>query len=312
MTLLHYISLTKFARVALNYLRLWMSFGKRKSKWPGDSAFLVLNLDLKTFQKASISYRILIQIDGPSNMKRVIKQQPSKKLGKSFYQKEELDSSAWEEYQKKESSDKSFQRIDLNTLLISKPRYRYRLLIVLNELVELSQEFYQTQRVGLAYNIIGFEGKIQLFSTYALRYANAIPINRVRLYYFFSDTASSVNELLRQKDKAKIDLFFDNNKESSASSMLDLSDFCSPLVTQKRFYFNCTGAKAMCFIKFSIGMTRSQFPVDVSRLQMKELREGTHIYTPIGTYYSCEPLPGEWVDMMPNIKEYNASFEQSK
>lgn len=92
--------------------------------------------------------------------------------------------------------------------------------------------------------------------------------------------------------------------------MIDLSDFCSPLVTQKRFYFNCTGSKAICFVKFSIGMARSSKPVDASRLQMKEAKEGTHIYIPSGQYYACEPLPGDWLDLIPNIKEYNVNFEK--
>lgn len=92
--------------------------------------------------------------------------------------------------------------------------------------------------------------------------------------------------------------------------MLDISDFCSPLVTHKRYYFNCTGTKAMCFIKLSIGLTRGSKAVDVSRLQMREAKEGTRIYIPSGQYYSCEPLPPDWLDLIPNIKEYNANFEK--
>lgn len=136
--------------------------------------------------------------DGPRSSR--VGKHSVKKLGISFYQKDDEDSNAWQEYQKKENSNSSFQQIDLNALLLSKPRIRYKLLVVLNELVELSPEFFQTQRITLSYNFIGFEQKIQLYSSYALRYGKTIPINRVKLFYFFADSFYNVNEQLRQKD----------------------------------------------------------------------------------------------------------------
>ena len=83
--------------------------------------------------------------------------------------------------------------------------------------------------------------------------------------------------------------------------MLDLSDFCSPLVAQKQFWFNCTGKKAMCFIRCSFGLVRSPAPVEVSRIPMKELVENSGLYVPSTTYYTCEPLPQEWLEMIPNL-----------
>ncbi len=84
--------------------------------------------------------------------------------------------------------------------------------------------------------------------------------------------------------------------------MLDLSDFCSPLVTQKQFWFNCTGKKAMCFIKCAVGLVRTVSPVEVSRIPMKELMEDSGLYVPSTTYYTCDPLPQEWLDMIPNLR----------
>ena len=83
--------------------------------------------------------------------------------------------------------------------------------------------------------------------------------------------------------------------------MLDLSDFCSPLVTQKKYYFNCTGPKSLCFIKLSIGMHREDKPVDVSRIPMKEYKDGVPIVVPATHYYTCEPLLPEWIDLIPEF-----------
>ena len=93
--------------------------------------------------------------------------------------------------------------------------------------------------------------------------------------------------------------------------MLDLSDLCSPLMTQKRFYFNCTGTKAMCYIKVAIGLIKSEKVIDASRVDIKQLKEGYPIYIPAHTYYVCEPLPTEWLDLVPNIRENIGKFGSS-
>jgi len=94
--------------------------------------------------------------------------------------------------------------------------------------------------------------------------------------------------------------------------MLDLSDFCSPLVTQKRYYFNCTGAKAVCYIKLAIGLVRSEKQLDVSKIEIKQANEDYPIYVPMQTYYACEPLPDEWLSLVPNIRESIGKYAEVK
>ncbi len=101
---------------------------------------------------------------------------------------------------------------------------------------------------------------------------------------------------------------FDGEKTPRAVTMLDLSDFCSPLVSQRRFYYNCTGINAMCYIKLAIGLVRSDRQVDVSKIEIKQVKEGSPIYVPANNYYACEPLPTEWLDMIPDIRNSIARF----
>ena len=140
---------------------------------------------------------------------------------------------------------------------------------------------------------------------------SVIPINNVQLYYFFSNSPSGVNRLLKDKDvmyslifqKARIDLYFDNEKNPSASTILTLRDFCSPLVTYKHYYFNCIGTKAKCFIRLAIGYLKSEKVINASKMELKEIKEGYPIYVTSKSYYTCEPLPNEWLDLMPDINE---------
>lgn len=81
--------------------------------------------------------------------------------------------------------------------------------------------------------------------------------------------------------------------------MLTLRDFCSPLVTYRRFYFNCTGAKAMCYIKLALGFLKSDSAIDASKVALQQLKQPLPVYVPSKTYYTCEPLPSEWLQLLP-------------
>jgi len=92
-------------------------------------------------------------------------------------------------------------------------------------------------------------------------------------------------------------------KEAAATTMLDMQDFCSPLVTQKRYYFNCTGPKGLCFIKMAIGMHREDKLIDTSKIPFQEPKEGIPIMVPSSHYCTCEPILPDWIDLIPNFTE---------
>ncbi len=77
---------------------------------------------------------------------------------------------------------------------------RYKLLVVLNEIAEVSPQFYAAQRIVMSTNFLGLELRVALQASYALHYGSVVPVNKVRLYYFFTDNVAAVNEVLRQKD----------------------------------------------------------------------------------------------------------------
>ena len=85
--------------------------------------------------------------------------------------------------------------------------------------------------------------------------------------------------------------------------MLDLSDFCSSLINYRQFYFNCTGTKAMCYIKLGIGFLESEKAINATRIHLNQLKEEYPIYVSSNIYYTCEPLPKEWLELIPDMKK---------
>ena len=87
----------------------------------------------------------------------------------------------------------------VGSLIQKRPKARYKLLLVFEQLVEVSEEFFKTMKITLVYNFLGLEGKILLNPTNYNLEQKTITINKVRLYYFFADSISDVNDALRQK-----------------------------------------------------------------------------------------------------------------
>ncbi len=118
------------------------------------------------------------------------------------------------------SKEQSHLYKTMNVISLSKKaRTRYKMLLVFSELVELSEEFLKAGKITLAYNFLGLESRIVLNATASLKKdTRSIPINKLRLYYFFSDSASQVNEVLRQKDVQFHALTPSRRRESSCSS----------------------------------------------------------------------------------------------
>eukprot|EP00826_Nyctotherus_ovalis_P018486 TRINITY_DN1553_c0_g2_i3.p5 TRINITY_DN1553_c0_g2~~TRINITY_DN1553_c0_g2_i3.p5 ORF type:complete len:126 (-),score=33.68 TRINITY_DN1553_c0_g2_i3:422-799(-) len=86
------------------------------------------------------------------------------------------------------------------TLTQRKHKVRYKLLLIFEELVEMTDEMLDSEKIILTYSFLGLEGKFTLSSENFDRKNKAAPIKKVKLYYFFGNSVAEVNELLRQKD----------------------------------------------------------------------------------------------------------------
>lgn len=86
------------------------------------------------------------------------------------------------------------------TLTQIKHKVRYKLLLIFEELVEMTDELMNCEKITLTYSFLGFEGKFVLGPENFDRKNKTVSIKKVKLYYFFGNSVSEVNELFRQKD----------------------------------------------------------------------------------------------------------------
>ena len=76
---------------------------------------------------------------------------------------------------------------------------RYRFLLVLDKIAEMSPEFKTAKKLTLVCSFFGFEERFVLESSLLLEDYSFIPINKVRLHYFFTNSVSFVKKLLKNK-----------------------------------------------------------------------------------------------------------------
>jgi len=88
-----------------------------------------------------------------------------------------------------------------------------------------------------------------------------------------------------------------------ATSILDLQELISPVVTQKTYYEVMPGKLFKSFIRAMVGLEKDQEDsIDVHNLPLK-YHKG--LYLAPKNYTSCQPLPQEWLQHIPNVKKYN-------
>lgn len=87
---------------------------------------------------------------------------------------------------------------------------------------------------------------------------------------------------------------------------LKLNDFFSESINKKSFYIVMAGKSMNAYLKCMVGIDGSVAePIDISAFSMTYYNG---IYLPPKDYRACEPLLDEWIENIPNIKNYNQSL----
>ena len=98
-----------------------------------------------------------------------------------------------------------------------------------------------------------------------------------------------------------IRLFKDNKLKGTTK--LTLQDFRSESVNKKCYYEIMAGEKHSCFLRAMVGISLD-IPSDV-HCANTPLDYYKGVYIPQRDYRSCQALPDEWIENLPNIKRYN-------
>jgi hypothetical protein len=183
----------------------------------------------------------------------------------------------------------------------SKPLTIFRILVVLKELKEVSSSLDPNKSYYLKFKIFNYKQSFKLRAdTFLNRGLNFIPINKIRLFHFYARNRDRLKEYLNENKKIMFKLYCDG--EVIGKSFCDISNFHSPLVIHKTYYEVFTGKSlSLGYLKCDIGVQEGAMK-DVSMLKLKAFKG---LFVPPDDYCFCEPLPAEWLDILPNVKEYN-------
>ncbi|KAL4442889.1 hypothetical protein ABPG74_010778 [Tetrahymena malaccensis] len=191
---------------------------------------------------------------------------------------------------------------------VQKQLDRYRMMILLHYMrdIPIEREDYN-KNYFIEYTI--FDQKVK----YKLDLQNAlvnpkdntciVGLNKIRICYFFTNGRKGINSYIHQKQVLTMNLYCDQQKIGVLD--LELQDFLSDKVN-KREYYKVFSGKTLPILKWGLNLTVGMFNaglIDVSRIKLSE-HEG--IYLPHSDYYTCEPLPAEWIQIINEKKDLNS------
>jgi hypothetical protein len=131
-------------------------------------------------------------------------------------------------------------------------------------------------------------------------------VNKIRLFHFYSNSRKGLKEWLSSTPKLKISLFCDNELVGNAEC--SLQDFNNPIVVKKEYYEMFSGVEIKtAYLKAMVGIVEGGLE-NVSNIKLKAHRG---IFVPPEDYTYCEPLPEEWLDILPNLNDYRRNLKEN-
>ncbi|KAL4477278.1 hypothetical protein ABPG73_003404 [Tetrahymena malaccensis] len=180
---------------------------------------------------------------------------------------------------------------DLNKLC------KYRFMVLINSVRDIPIQKEVERNYYLEYSFLDIKEKYKIEMQHAVQsgddYSNFhVPLNRMRIFYFFVTSRKQLNQFINQNQFLQINLLCEN--KIIGNTQLELNEFTSDQVIRNE-YFKVFNGKDLPLLKWSVtvtlGLVASQ-EIDVKRIG---LREYQGIYLPNSLYYTCEPLPQEWI-----------------
>ncbi|EGR33256.1 lmbr1-like conserved region family protein, putative [Ichthyophthirius multifiliis] len=189
---------------------------------------------------------------------------------------------------------------------------RFRIMILLQYLRDIPLERDQNANYYVEYII--FEQKTRYKIDLNISQTNCksltcfIPLNKIKILYFFSQQRDGLHQYITEKQYLTMSLYQENTKIGSLD--IQLKDFLNEQVIKNEYYKFFSG-KSLPILKWGINLTIGVFnskQIDVTRINLK-YHHG--VYLPNVDYYTCEPLPIEWIQLI-SQKEDIKSHEDNE
>ena len=188
----------------------------------------------------------------------------------------------------------------------SKPLSLFRMIVVLQEMREVPAYFPPNGRYTLEYDIFNYTTRYKVSARrYLEQQMDFIPLNKIRLFHFYSNTRRGLQEYLQSTPKLKISLLCDGELVGNAECKI--TDFANEIVIKKEYFEMFAGIEIKtAYLKCMIGIVEGNLE-NVSNIKLKAHKG---IFIPPEDYTYAEPMPEEWLEMLPNLNAYSREIKQ--
>jgi len=167
-------------------------------------------------------------------------------------------------------------------------------MIYLHMVYDIPKDIDATKNYYLEYTILGQKQryKIDLTSAFSINGDILIPINKLRVFFLFSHDRKGINEYINEQKVLSLNLYCDSEKLGTAT--YELNDFLSDKVVKREMFKVISGKKLPILSwgsKITVGIIEGGYE-DINRVRLTDHK---HIYLTTPDYYTCEPLPEEWI-----------------
>lgn len=185
----------------------------------------------------------------------------------------------------------------------------YRFIIFLHELYDAPDlpELFGDGTFFLQFTIFNYTTRIPL----QLVPGSILPVHKLRVFSFFADETGLI-EFIERQQKLEVSLFTSMRTRPLSSTSLYLKQFASGLVSKLDFFqLFSTREMAECGLKATLGFVKLRDIADPASYASSTTRHlGVFIPTDPG-FYSCDPLPEEWLAIIPNRHNFLESLPES-
>jgi len=121
-----------------------------------------------------------------------------------------------------------------------------------------------------------------------------VPINKLRIFYFFAKERDQVHKFINSQRGITLNLY--HEKDKIGETCFELTDFLSDNVI-KREMFKLFAGKDLPTMSWGIKITVGLAECNTEEVSRVKLTQHKNIYLTSPEYYTCDPLPDEWIEI---------------
>lgn len=178
----------------------------------------------------------------------------------------------------------------------SKPMKLFRMVVILLGIEEISEDMQHDYVIK--FSMFNLE---QVYPLDEMKWIDKrIVLNKFRMFQFFANTRNQFKQYLNVNNIFTIQICKGNKVISKAD--LEMIDFRNQIVKHKKYYKVLSkGADIIGYLNCQLAIEEEGF-IDVTNIQ---LQPHNGLFVPPEDFILCLPMPDEWLEILPDINEFN-------